>query len=183
MRFSALVLCILYLGFTACEPFCDHKVVIRDALTEDYLQWVKVNDTAPKFKVTTYENGVAHIDTVKGHYTYTLGNRRMPMGECTSVRYQEATNIFSLKSGHYDFGIGLGMTINNYSSEDGGYKGELYQEYFDQHTILDTAMINGKLYTNVFKIKPPMTVRNIFYYSKGIGLIYLNDGDIVELLP
>ena len=168
----------------SCEPNCNQKVVTRPNLTEDYLQWVKVVDTAPKFKVTTYENGVAHIDTVKGHYTYTLENKQLPSGEsdCTSINFQEAKNVLSLKSGQYDFGIGIGMTINNYSSQD-GYKGELYQEFFDQHTILDTARINGKLYTDVFKIEPPKTASSIIYYSKSIGIIYLNYHNTIELLP
>lgn len=183
------LIALVGLLMSSCEQPCPSgsKTITRPDFTEDQMKWVKVSDTAPRFKVTTYDGvGNATIDTLQGHYTMSIENlSNLYQDECTTIKYQEATNTLTIKDKQGEDYIDMYFTISNYE-RDGGFTGSIRRNPgFNEATVLDTAYVNGKLYHDVYKydISSPNDIFKI-YYAKGVGFIQKAFSDqSIELIP
>jgi len=171
-----LLFCIVI--FNACVKNYKHNCENekRYPLTEDDLQWMPSFDTLT-FKVTTRNSGL-HIDTVKDLYRFSYDERYETTEWCGDILY--ISNSIYLTIPLHD-GRSLGATFHLENTRKGGGM-QIYfgtDEYMNADTKLDTALVNGKIYNNVYK------TRSGNYLAKGVGWIFFkNDqNETAELIP
>jgi hypothetical protein len=171
---------LILFGFAILINACTKpsENIRRPPLPVDALRWVQINNKNPKFKHTWVDaQSKTHIDTVQGVYTLTHENKT-ETHETYVLYYERYTNVLSINS------LGASnnaFVIDNYA--ENAYRGQVdyLDPYLSQNSILDTALVNGKLYSNVFKSS---TLKRKYYYAKDIGFIFYNEeGHRVEITP
>lgn len=172
------------LFLVSCTSNCPDDAGTRPEFTEEHLKWIKVQNKTPYFKITRYDakGAITHIDTVQGQYKDTLYTETIhSKNECGFITYQVAKNILNLKIDNIGYGGGIKM-INSSQERTHGFTASISSDEFTEKTVLDTAVINGKSYKDVYKTKKSKTF--YYYYAKDIGLIYMKSpSDKEELLP
>ena len=160
----------------ACTRKHDCEDEKRYPFSEDDLKWVQLADTAPTFKITSRYNGF-HIDTVKVSYDFSHEEGTETTEWCGQILYLSyGVHItFPLHDGRI---MSTGFLLEN-NRKKGGMKVDFgADEYLYDDTKLDTALVNGKIYNNVYKS------RKGNYYAKSIGWIYFrnNVNETAELI-
>jgi hypothetical protein len=146
-----LILFGFYILINACRKSSED--IRRTPLPADALRWVQLSNKNPKFKHYRADSkGIMRIDTVQGVYTLTHGNYN-ETHEYDVLYYERYRNVLSI-----DVALINDITtfqdvfvVDNY--KENAYHGQInnLDPYLNQNSQLDTALINGKLYTNVFK--------------------------------
>ncbi len=190
--YTLLFLITAILSYSCTKDHCDDvskEEVERPALSEEYLKWVKPLDTTPLFKLTTYDaqGNVAAIETLQGEYTVKYSDNQLILPNCDHAQgiYKRADLKLDLNRLNGDDYSGYYITLDNRVRKEGftvSFPGEGDKAKFDDQTLLDTALINGKIYQNVYKLK---TSGSTFesYYAKSHGFIYIKTTKIIELIP
>ena len=140
-------------------------------LTDEQLKWVKVDSSKHTFKRITIDNlGQPHIDTIQGEYVVSSKSEKYANDDCY-VEYQSAKNVLTTTvSGFYS---SISLSINNFPVNGLEMTLQLSGR-FSEPTQTDTAFVNGKLYTNVYKLHPNH-VDEDYYFIKGTGYILIKD--------
>lgn len=161
----------------------------RPPLKEEYLKWVYVENPSPRFKRTMIDPlGNILIDTLQGEHIVTFSDmhyvpKNPECGEDALYKVAEVKLKLKDKSGQ-ESGRFL-FSIDNYARKNGfqaTFPDFDNRVFIDETTVLDTALINNKVYTNVFKYYNGSTLW--IYYSKSIGFIYEKTESVqFELIP
>lgn len=162
-----MVLC--FSAFVSCEN-CESNPN-RPEIPEDGMKWVEVNNKTPKFKITIENSdGTTTIDTIQGEYTLTVKDGPQAEDECEKlIRYKIYENFLSLPLDSNNYGSYF--KLDNYL--ESGYRGQISGNpaLLDENTSLDTALVSGILYHDVYKEYAASSY--IYFYSKNIGFILL----------
>ena len=157
--------CILLSTFFifACTRKHDCEAEKRYPLTEDDLKWIPSADIHT-FKVTTRQSGF-QIDTVKDFYSFTNDERYETTEWCGQILLESYGVYLALNLRNGSF---LGETFYLENTRKGGGMQIHFgaDEYLNADTKLDTALVNGKIYNNVYK------TRSGNYLAKGVGWIF-----------
>ena len=174
--YISILISIFFLN--ACNRKHDCEDEKRYPFLNEDMKWVQLADTAPTYKITTKYSGF-HIDTVKVAHYVTHEEYDKTTEWCGSVLYScySVYITFPLYNGR-DMSP-LELRFEN-TKKGGGMQVHFGgDEYLYSDTKLDTAMINGKIYENVYKSRAGN------YYAKGIGWIYFknNNNETAEIIP
>jgi len=171
-----ILLCTIFF-FNACIRKHDCSDKNRYLFSDEDLKWVTLVDTAPSFKITSRYSGF-HVDTVKVSYDFSHEEGTETTEWCGNILYLNYNlDIY--------FPLYNGRSMSAHFKLENNRKGggmQVYfgtDEYLNGDTKLDTALINGKIYYDVYKNRAGN------YYAKGIGWIYFknNQNETAELIP
>jgi len=151
----------------------------RYPFSKEDLKWVQLVDTSPSFKITSRYSGF-HIDTVKTNYNIVYEEKYETTEWCGKILYSCYSVDLEWVTLH-DGRVMSPLDLNFENTKKGGGMRVHFgaDEYLYDDTKLDTALINGKIYNDVFKS------RSGNFYAKGIGWIFFkNDqNETAELIP
>lgn len=163
---------LTFIIFPSCD-FCLKKDVARPKINDEELKWVNLNNSRPQFNLSYVEDGITKNEVLQGKYILDVSNEERDIeNSCSKVLYQIFYNQVSLNSREFN-----GATFILKNASEVGFEGEIFHTYskFDKNTILDTALINGKIYSDVFK--DTVDTNEKYYYAKSYGFIYMERYD------
>ncbi|MCX6232167.1 MAG: hypothetical protein NTZ33_11555 [Bacteroidetes bacterium] len=167
------ILLLLLPYISGCKK--DRSFTERPPFTEDQLGWIN-NKVNPKYRciaktTNTQGDSIIVIDTVVSN-TKIINKQYFSTNDDDNISYYEGYFYFGI--GYINAGYGLSIEINNEYDFYVKLKGNFYDNF--SYTI-DTANINGVLYTNVYKFENliiPYQKSNVkIYFKKNIGFLYV----------
>jgi hypothetical protein len=183
---------IFILSYYSCSNRCS-KVSREDfgrpPLKEDYLKWVQLKDTLPKFRYTVFNEGgdTLSMDTIQGYYVVEYSQEQfLPDPSCEHPSFcPEAYLTLSFDNQFNNLGI-FNLELNNCYRKEGFEATVLknsYEKKFNESTALDTLITSNRIFINVCSADSFSLQSLKFYYAKEIGFVKINYfNSLLELL-
>ncbi len=163
MIFAALV-------FESCKK--PHPDVIREPFTSEQLGWI-YNKEKPKYRCVYLDanHNIISIDTISSSTWTSYSDYSDLCGDEYTIYYYKANYSFWLSRSELEFdpdAYYLNLEINNQSD----FAVNINETATDlQKLTADTALVNGILYSEVYKIS--YNEYKHIYFKKGTGFLYL----------
>ena len=175
--FKIITIFFIILVLVACKK--RHPDEFREPFTDEQMEWIN-NFENPKYKRVlkvkdSTGDTIIKVDTM-------ISNTRKIVNKNDDVIEDEY--IISHYTGFYEFQLGSGydsdLNLGFYSKINISNYDNFIVRLLDDYNgleilkiIPDTAMINGKLYNDVYKMENCQSTFRYIYFKKEIGFLYM----------